>query len=153
MPTNPDPKGCKPDITRRKSVIDTSNNKPLVIISAYQQHRADNINQDAHAKLGKIIRDTLGLDCGEVDGCYQGVEEKAWLVEFNTPHDFRCLYDVAMLLNQDSILHIAADRTAGLHYYDGTVQAIGNIECVPERVAKGCEAWTRISNGSYYVAQ
>lgn len=143
--------------------IDTTGNKPLVILSATVEDNTPDAamrnalrNQHLRAELSK-----QGFEYGKCTGCYKGVEERSWIVEYEGCGSFDALLNLAAAYGQESILTINRKREAAIWYLDpvlvkslGQRIVLGKIEPVSERQAKKLDAWTRTeNNGQYYAVK
>ena len=94
---------------------------PKFILSAERKELTPEANALRHAELGEKIK-ALGYHGIEVDGVYDGVAEKSWLV-FN-PRDNK-LRELAAEYDQESTLFIDFENTATLGDRVGIALAVG----------------------------
>lgn len=94
----------------------------------------------------------LGLSPTEVNGKYQGINEKSLLVPLRSFNDdSRLLLELAHVHNQESILLVDANGLASLEYpKDHSSRFIGRIFQVPKEHAERMAAYTEI-NGEYFI--
>ena len=127
--------------------IDTTERKSLVIISAATGSCDDD---KRHVSLGKALKDH-GFEFGEVEGCYKGVTEQSYLVEYEGGEELFQLFMLAVFYAQESVLVIDAERNAELMYTtDDRYEKLGKLEPISNLQAEKLDAWTRTSNGQYY---
>lgn len=125
----------------------SSDDAPYVIFSV-RPEKQDEFRQ--HAPLyGAAIR--------EVEGCYKGEQEPAWIVPESLFYTIRA---EGWLEGQESVLHLGPrDRDGGriaiLWYLTPGVpwvstHVIGTFKAVPDAVAAEHASWTK-DRGQYYV--
>lgn len=129
--------------------------EPVTIISA---ERAD-LPADQNAWRTLRMRRDLDLDkraYSEVDGCYKGVCEHAFMVltpggEGSDVWDY--LVRKARQWKQESLLHVDANGIASIYMVDTERWGcLGTMRVVDEATAKASNAFTRTQDGRYYVA-
>lgn len=90
----------------------------------------------------------------QVNGRYNGNDERSWLVLFNGPIQLKELFAVAKQYKQESILVVDSERNAELLYMDdGRREKVGRFKSVKECCAKAGDNYTYCPQlDTYYKA-
>lgn len=100
----------------------------------------------------KFILELNKVNFKEVEGSYQGVKEKSFMVELNTDHTLDFFKAMGRLFQQDSILFVNDLNQAVLVYMDSReVIKLGEMKEVPKEVAEMSEAFTFIPETNTYL--
>lgn len=122
--------------------------KPVIVFSAWRAHVSDDVNRHSVAYV-KSALDARGIAYQSAQGCYKGQTEPA-IVVIDTENTREVAQNFARLFKQESLLFVDANRAARLESPDGELLAdLGRLRAVPEHVAKGRDAWTRVDDQFY----
>lgn len=88
-----------------------------------------------------------GIMSVEVEGCYKGVTERAFMVFSITD---KIALEYLKKYEQESALYIDNERSAYLLYADGVCIPYGQLKSVTETRAKASSGYTK-RNGSYFI--
>lgn len=122
---------------------------PVILFSAWRAGRPAQVNRDSVAYV-KSALDARGIAYKSAQGCYKGATEPA-IVVIDTDATRATVQGFARLFEQESLLLVDANRAARLESPDGElIESLGRLRAVPEHVAKGRDAWTRV-NDQFYI--
>lgn len=114
---------------------------PVFIISACLTKHGVSDNDEATDELRGEL-EFMELSHKEVRGCYEGVEERSFVVNCSIQDALKLGADYS----QDSVLHLDTSRRATLHYcgsHDfGNTEAIGRLVTCTEEEARAGDNWT-----------
>ena len=122
--------------------------KPAIVFSAWRADKPVQVNRDSVAYV-KSALDSRGIEYKSAQGCYKGQTEPA-IVVIDTDSTRATVQGFARLFEQESLLYVDANRAARLESPDGElIASLGRLRAVPEHVAKGRDAWTRVDDQFY----
>lgn len=85
-------------------------------------------------------------------GCYKGETESSILVAIDTPSDLNTLLDVAKFHDQESILHVDANRAGVLMFVDGATKEVGQWTMITHNRGKTLPCSTYDSDTDTFYA-
>ena len=121
---------------------------PSIIFSVWNAECSESANRDNVLWIKRQMNaEHIGFLIGE--GCYKGKREPCVIVHDIESH-LEFVQRFAAVFKQESILRIDANNQARLEKPDGTlIKGLGNFRAVPEQVARGRDAWTRLGDRFY----
>lgn len=121
---------------------------PVIVFSAWRALASESENRAA-VEYVKSALDSRGIEYKSAQGCYKGQTEPA-IVVIDTENTREVAQNFARLFKQESLLFVDANRAARLETPDGELlETLGRLRAVPEHVAKGRDAWTRVDDQFY----
>lgn len=121
----------------------------LIIISAFQSTESLEKNKENHDNVLKNLK-VLSVPYAVVKGCYKGKEELSVMIDAK----YRSVVDLIMTsYNQESYLEHHNDRSCDLVYNNGARVKLGTMKNVTETMALSKDAWTKTSDGRYFIVE
>ena len=100
----------------------------------------------------KFLLGLTRVNFKEVEGSYQGVKEKSFMVELDTEHTLDFFKAMGRWFKQDSILFVNDLNQAVLIFMDNReVVNLGEMKEVSKEVAESSEAFTFIPETNTYL--
>lgn len=98
--------------------------------------------------------DSAGLDPMPVTGMYEGLAESSFLIWNDDPGTAETVSRLAETYQQESVLHVDANREAYLTFTDGrTPLELGHWHAIsPTTAATEATSYTRTPDGRYFAA-
>ena len=123
--------------------------KPVIILSAYLGGNTEKTNYHRHQYLEAEL-EHMGLQVHEVQGCYKGNKELAFMV---LPKDNKQMHKLINLahdkFSQESVLCQDNEGISWLMYADKDVK-LGKMRATPKELAVKQDNYTEF-NGKYYT--
>jgi len=120
-----------------------------VFISAEHTTKTVKENRDNTMKLKRELT-AIGVTFNYCDSMFEGVREKSFVVNLETPRDMSRLVSLAEKFGQDCILAETSRNDAVLFWNNGNVEFIGKMVRVPSTM--GLTAYS-IVNGKIYTVK
>lgn len=124
----------------------------VIIFSVYRDTTTERANRVAHNSACEHLA-ARNVPHAVGEGCYKGTREQCIIVRCDTPADEDTARILAVLHNQESVLHLNASRLARLETPSGEVlEYLGALKVVSRETAKLRDAYTK-ANGCYYITE